>query len=108
MVLLRLTVAGNLEKKHFFPCRGPNGGSVAMDSAVHDHRLSSALQIQTKYLVWKTTSRHFVHVANYEYVYMFLFKQRKKIVIYVVLDVFFVQLGKEIGNKLGAGSFFYL
>ncbi len=35
-------------KKHFFPSRGPNGGSVAMDSAVHDHRVNShALSIRS-------------------------------------------------------------
>jgi hypothetical protein len=34
-VLLRLSLAGNLEKP-LCPCMGPNGGSVAMDSEARD------------------------------------------------------------------------
>ena len=83
---------------------------MAVDSAVHDihdHRLSSTLsdtdeifgvekQLPAILCMWQPTSRY---ICSF-------FKQRKKIVIDVGLDVFFVQLGKEIGNKLRASGFF--
>jgi hypothetical protein len=37
-VLLRLSLAGNLEN-HLCPSIGPNGECVAMNLAVHDHLL---------------------------------------------------------------------
>jgi hypothetical protein len=63
-------------------------------------------QIQTKYLVWKNNFPPFCGCGDLRVRVCSFFKQRKKIVIDVAQDVFFVQLGKEIGNKLGASSFF--
>jgi hypothetical protein len=62
--------------------------------------------IQKKYLAWKNNFPPFCTCGDLRVRVCSFFKQRKKIVIYVVLDVFFVQLGKEIGNKLGASRFF--